>query len=129
MTCDQIWCAIMHDVLAVCDITILEGHRDEETQTEYFNSGRSKVEYPFSKHNTLPSQALDVSPYPIPLKWGAENPKENAKFYFLAGVVKGCALKYNRQIRWGGDWDSDNDFNDQTFDDLVHFELVPIEGE
>ena len=26
-------------------------------------------------------------------------------------------------IRWGGDWDSDNNLNDQNFMDLVHFEL------
>jgi peptidoglycan L-alanyl-D-glutamate endopeptidase CwlK len=27
-------------------------------------------------------------------------------------------------IRWGGDWDGDQDFRDQTFDDLAHFELI-----
>jgi hypothetical protein len=26
-------------------------------------------------------------------------------------------------LRWGGDWDSDKDFSDQNFDDLVHWEL------
>ena len=26
------------------------------------------------------------------------------------------------EIRWGGDWDGDNEFTDQSFDDLVHFE-------
>jgi hypothetical protein len=26
-------------------------------------------------------------------------------------------------LRWGGDWDSDTEVNDNGFDDLVHFEL------
>jgi peptidoglycan L-alanyl-D-glutamate endopeptidase CwlK len=27
------------------------------------------------------------------------------------------------KIRWGGDWDSDGDINDNRFDDLVHVEI------
>jgi hypothetical protein len=27
-------------------------------------------------------------------------------------------------LRFGMDWDGDLDFSDQTFDDLVHFELA-----
>ena len=45
-------------------------------------------------------------------------------FYFLAGIIKAIANKRNIKIRWGGDWDDDNDFKDQHFNDLGHFELV-----
>ena len=31
-------------------------------------------------------------------------------------------LGYNN-MRWGGDWDKDFDLDDQTFNDLCHFEL------
>jgi peptidoglycan L-alanyl-D-glutamate endopeptidase CwlK len=34
--------------------------------------------------------------------------------------------KISHAIRWGGDWDSDDIFDDQNFDDLPHFELVKI---
>ena len=27
-------------------------------------------------------------------------------------------------LRWGGDWDRDTEVRDNTFDDLVHFEIV-----
>ncbi len=27
------------------------------------------------------------------------------------------------ELRWGGDWDRDAEFDDQTFNDLPHFEL------
>ena len=27
-------------------------------------------------------------------------------------------------LRWGGDWDRDTEVRDNSFDDLVHFEIV-----
>jgi peptidoglycan L-alanyl-D-glutamate endopeptidase CwlK len=36
------------------------------------------------------------------------------------------AIKH--RIRWGGDWDMDNDLSDNTFNDLVHFELYKPEA-
>ena len=126
MSCDAVLRDIMLDVDLVIEATIIEGHRPEETQNEYFNTGRSKVKFPNSAHNKILSKAVDASPFPIPKNWGIGNAKEMAKFYLFAGVVKGVALKHGRQIRWGGDWDNDNDFDDQTFDDLVHFELIPL---
>jgi peptidoglycan L-alanyl-D-glutamate endopeptidase CwlK len=50
-----------------------------------------------------------------------------ARFYYLAGMVKERARNLNISIRWGGDWDGDYRFFDQTFYDLVHFELVDYE--
>jgi len=29
----------------------------------------------------------------------------------------------NVSVRWGGDWDSDGEIADNSFDDLVHVEL------
>ena len=52
--------------------------------------------------------------------------KNRARFAEFAGIVKAIGwYRYQVRIRWGGDWDGDNDLDDQTFDDLVHFELVP----
>jgi len=106
------------------DCTILQGHRNEATQTEYYQSGKSKVQWPNSKHNSMPSRAVDAAPYPIPKKWGAEHWKDRVKFYEFAAIVRYEASCLGIKIRWGGDWDSDGDYRDQTFDDLVHFELV-----
>jgi peptidoglycan L-alanyl-D-glutamate endopeptidase CwlK len=55
----------------------------------------------------------------MPLDW-----KDMKRFYYLAGIVKAVALARKVKIRWGGDWDGDHDFKDQTFNDLVHFELA-----
>lgn len=116
-TCEPEIQELMHHVLQVHDCTILEGHRNEETQNEYYRTGKSKVRYPDGKHNTYPSRAVDAAPYPI--DWN-----DIKRFYYFAGMVKAAAYNMGISIRWGGDWDGDNDLNDQTFMDLVHFELI-----
>jgi peptidoglycan L-alanyl-D-glutamate endopeptidase CwlK len=96
---------------------ILEGHRSNERQEELYEQGRSKVRAGQSKHNNIPSLAVDVAPTPI--DW---NDKE--RFYHFVGYVKGVADSLNIKIRCGADWDNDNDIRDQTFNDLPHFELI-----
>jgi peptidoglycan L-alanyl-D-glutamate endopeptidase CwlK len=127
----------MENVVLHYDCTIIEGHRDMVTQNSYYNQGRSKVRWPDGKHNKSPSQAVDAAPYisgrgipwpKAPTDWndsGQRNTyiKDTNQFYHFAGFVIGMAETLDIPIRWGGDWDMDNDFRDNKFDDLVHFEL------
>jgi peptidoglycan L-alanyl-D-glutamate endopeptidase CwlK len=99
------------------DCTVICGHRNEEDQQKVFAQGYSKVQYPNSKHNSLPSKAIDIMPYPLSLG------KNKNYYYFMAGTVKAIATQMNIKIRWGGDWNSNNIFEDNTFEDLVHFEI------
>ena len=66
-------------------------------------------------------------PYPIiwpdKINRSKQYVKDVGRFYYFSGIVKAIAVSMNIEIRWGGDWDNDNDFNDQTFDDLCHYEL------
>ena len=111
---------VFEEVIKHWDCTILQGVRSKEEQNEYFRTGRSKVQWPNSKHNVLnpgdPSRAVDVAPYPI--DWN-----DLKRFYYFAGFVKGIALSQGLKLRWGGDWDSDTDIKDQNFNDLPHFEI------
>jgi len=100
-------------------LSVLEGTRDEKTQNEYFEKGVSKLRYPHSKHNQNPSLAVDIKPDRV----GWTTLKDKAAFYRLAGMIEAIAFYEGVGIRWGGDWDMDNDLTDQTFDDLPHFEL------
>lgn len=117
-------------VLQSWDHTILVGHRTREAQIEAFVNGNSKLQWPASKHNASPSRAVDVSPYPLPRNWGADDRNEYEKFRYFAFYVLGIAdILYqlgeiDHFIRWGGDWDMDHDVSDQSFNDLVHFELM-----
>lgn len=110
-------------VIEGVDNSIIVAYRSEDSQNKAFEEGKSKLRYPNSNHNLLPSMAIDAAPYPI--KWD-----DLKRFYYFAGFVKATAQqllesgKIHHKIRWGGDWDSDNDFSDQNFNDLVHFELI-----
>jgi hypothetical protein len=95
----------------------LEGYRGEQSQNKAFTEGRSKLKFPNSKHNSLPSNAIDIAPFPI--DW-----KNRERFCYLAGIVKGIAHSKGIKIRWGGDWDNDGETTDNKFDDLPHFELI-----
>lgn len=113
---------IMNEAIKYFDITILEGHRGKDLQNLYYEQGKSKLKYPQSKHNTYPSKAVDIAP------WFSEKPhirwNNREQFVYMAGIIKGIASNMGYKIRWGGDWDSDNDLQDQTFFDLPHFEIV-----
>jgi len=101
------------------DCTILEGERTTATQQEYFRQGKSTLDgiNQKSKHQSSPSLAVDCAPYPI--DW---NDKE--RFYHFVGYVKGVADQLGIKIRCGADWNGDNNFKDQSFHDLPHYELV-----
>jgi len=125
------------------DHSVYEGIRTDEKQLEYFLGGKSKLDprdpdlRKSAKHLKQPdgfSHATDSAPYPI--DWGNGKDKKaekaRARFYMFAGYMfAACAEllsegKITHTIRWGGDWNSDKNFNDQTFDDLPHFELRKI---
>ena len=96
------------------------GHRGREAQDAAFASGASKLRWPDGPHNADPSTAADVYPHPVP---DDKTSKGRATYYAFAGFVLGVAAEMGIKVRWGGDWDGDRDLLDQTFDDLVHFEL------
>lgn len=108
---------LFNEVIKHVDCTVLEGHRDKVAQDAAVAAGHSKTPWPTSKHNKKPSHAVDVVPYPV--DW-----KARERFFYLAGVVQACAAHLNLRIRWGGDWDSDGDTNDQKFIDLPHYEII-----
>jgi len=115
-TCHPDLQIILDEAIKHIDFTILDGHRTEEAQNKAFSEGKSQLRYPQSKHNSLPSGAFDIAPYPI--DWNNLN-----RFYLLAGVVIGIARQKGVNIRWGGSWDNSLDITKNKFNDLVHFEF------
>lgn len=111
---------VFERVVQEVDCTILEGHRGEERQNMLFDMGQSKVRYPDGKHNSTPSKAVDVAPYPI--DWD-----NRERFILFAGYVLGVAESMGITLRWGGDWNRDWDTTDHSFFDGPHFEIVEDE--
>ncbi len=101
------------------DFTVLEGHRSVERQKELFDQGRSQIDgiTRRGKHNHVPSKAVDLAPYPI--DW-----EDSKRFLVLGGVIMSCAKELNIPIRWGADWDMDGDYNDHSFVDMPHWEIM-----
>ena len=93
---------------------------DKAAQDEAYRTGRSKLCWPHGRHNALTGQlarAVDLHPYRI--DW-----VDTRRYYYLAGAMRALARDLGIKLRWGGDWDSDGSFADQTFNDLPHFELL-----
>lgn len=107
----------MEDVVEHYDCSILTGHRNEIDQMQAFDLKQSKLKWPESSHNSLPSKAVDAAPWPI--DWD-----DRERFIHFAGAVQFAARKRGIILRWGGDWDQDGTGVDNNFDDLVHFEIV-----
>ena len=115
-TCDEDLIFLFEEVVKYFDWSVLEGHRGKRLQNKYFKEGKSKLKFPDGNHNKKPSTAIDVVPYPI--DWD-----DRERMTYFAGYVKGIAMMLGIPIRWGGDWNSNNDLKDNNFDDLPHFEL------
>lgn len=121
-TCHPDLQKLFRAVLEIYDHAITEGIRTKEDQDKYFAEGKTKLKYPAGKHCENPSKAVHALPFGTSVTSTAQ--RNMYKYYFFAGCVLAVAYQLNIKIRWGGDWDSDKDFSDQTFDDLMHFELV-----
>ncbi len=97
------------EVVKVYDCSVLVGHRNEVDQGIAFMAGNSKVDWPNSKHNTHPSLAVDIMPYPI--DW--EDLEGQHRF---ATTVYDIAMKNNIRVRWGGMF--------KNFYDSPHWQLI-----
>ena len=116
-SCDERLQRLLRKAIERFDFRVLEGHRSMERQRELYDRGLSKALPGSSKHNTLPSLAVDIAPYPI--DWA-----DREQFTLLAGYLLGLAEGMGFRLRWGGDWDQDFVVADNRFDDLPHFEIV-----
>jgi hypothetical protein len=117
MTCHADLIAICIELIEDFDFSVVCGFRDKEAQTAAFESGHSMKQWPDSKHNHMPSLAIDIIPWP-------ECYSDTKKFYLMAGRFLQIAYDKGIPVRWGGDWDGDDDLRDQTFQDIGHFELL-----
>lgn len=114
-TCHEDIQTIMRTVIQDYDFTIICGHRTEDEQNKLYAQGRTEpgkivtnAKWPDSMHNTTPSIAVDIAPYP--LDW------ENLdRFHELAGRVLEVAALLDIPIEWGGHW--------TRLKDYPHFQL------
>ncbi len=85
------------------DFTVLVGHRSKAAQDAAFAAGTSQLKWPRSKHNSTPSRAVDLAPYPI--DW-----EDLERFKMLGTYMYRAAQDVGVSIRWGGHWSSLRDY-------------------
>lgn len=86
------------------DFAIVCGHRSKQDQDAAFKNGTSKLKYPNSKHNKLPSEAVDFAPYVGgKIDWNNEH-----AYDVIAHHIKEKAKVLGVPVEWGYDlwkWD------------------------
>lgn len=121
-TCDPRLQQVVHELLKVMDVSVITGFRDKAAQDKAVRDGLSKLPWPKGKHNKNPSLAVDLAPYLHGklkgIQWG-----EITQFAFMAGTVMEIGRRLKIPLRWGGDWNRNQEINDETFRDWGHFEI------
>ena len=130
-TCHKDLQVLFNTVIKEVDCTVTCGYRNKADQDKAFASGNSKAVYPKGKHNSIPSTAVDVLPYPI--DWD-----DLPRFYYFGGWVLAKAEilrnvgEITHKIKWGGNWrglnngqiDFSYNMRKGVLDDKPHFELI-----
>lgn len=127
-------------VIKDIDISIIGGYRSPEEQDRLYHAGMTKLKGGDSKHNSNPSEAVDIAPY---IRGEGIPWNRHEQFYYMAGIVfshwkqmtrDNVPIKKGTLLRWGGNWGNRvrHDIKDvdpvmgkgtQSFMDLPHFEL------
>ena len=96
-TCHKDLQAVFLAVAAQLPILIICGYRDKSSQDAAVASGRSRTPYPTSRHNSVPSEAVDAAL--LPLNWDRLD-----DFRQLNDVVQKEAAQLGIKITWGGEF-------------------------
>lgn len=128
-TCNEPIISAVKYLLQFIDVGVVCGHRGRVAQNEAFANKATKVKFPDSQHNKHPSDAIDLVVYVDGMGYINEKtaPQTYRQYYgYIAGILRAYCAEHNLLFRWGGDWDRDANFNDQKFNDLLHFEIYKM---
>ena len=96
-TCHRDLQKVAHEAIKHFDFTVIQGHRGKAEQNKAYREKKSKLQWPLSYHNKLPSLAMDCVPHP--LNW-----QDKASFDKMGAVMKEAAKTVGVKIKWGGDF-------------------------
>lgn len=109
LTCHPDIVKVCRELIKQIDFSVLEGHRGKEAQEKAFASGNSKAHYPNSKHNSVPSHAVDLAPYPI--DWNNLQRFRDlwTRFDAIAKLLADRG-EIASEFEWGGEWNGIKDY-------------------
>lgn len=98
---------LVDEVIKYYDFSIVCGHRDKTEQEKAYKNGTSKAHFGQSAHNYNPSFAVDVYPYPMPLKQVKgviEIDSDSKEWDKMIYAFKSAAKQHGIEIDCGIDW-------------------------
>lgn len=113
-TCHADIQTVLNHLIEYIDFSIICGHRGKKDQDKAYEEGKSKLKYPKSAHNSLPSNAVDIVPYPLDWNDIGAFKRLNGAFTVVAeALYKGGYIK--SKFVWGGSW--------KKLKDYPHYEI------
>ena len=123
--CTELQTLVMY-VLRFYDCSLLCGYRPEVAQNSAYASGHSDKQWPDSRHNTEPSEAVDMAAYLRDV-----DTYDKRECLSFSAYVLGCADTLyqhglmSRRVRCGNGLGDDERTDRTPFDwDLCHLELI-----
>ena len=113
-TCHKDLRAVCDHLIKTFDFSVTCGHRGKADQDAAYKAGNSKVRFPNSAHNKLPSMAVDIVPYPVDWNDIGRFKEMAAAFFAVANLLKERG-EITHEFEWGGNW--------RTLKDYPHFEV------
>ncbi len=108
-TCHPDLQAVCRELIKQYDFAVLCGHRNKAEQNAAFEAGNSRLKYPQSKHNSKPSLAVDIAPYPIDWDNLARFREMLCRFDALARFMRERG-EIESEFEYGADWASLKDY-------------------
>ena len=99
MECDKRLVRLVSLLSDQFDLIVVCGHRGKEDQEAAVTSGASPLHFPKSKHNVLPSRAVDIAPYPY-----KQYMNDKGKHDEMLDLLVDIAEKEGIPIRLGRIW-------------------------
>ena len=123
LTCHPDIQKVFNEAIKYVDISIIEGKRSIKRQKELVRTGMSQtLESKHLEQEDGYSHAVDAALYKI--DWA-----DRDRFVYLGGFIIALAdYMYEKgeikhKLKWGGDWDSDQNIKEHLFFDGPHFEI------
>ena len=121
-------------MVSAVEFQLVDGARTIDEQRKLFKAGKSKINPDGLDPKDLVAQAKHVVNKVEPkaravdiiirVKDKPQHTYDRQHLCYVAGVVQSEGTRRGIAIRWGGNWDRDGEIiTDQTFQDLVHFEV------
>ena len=105
---------VCNELIKYIDFSVICGHRGKADQNKSFTEGKSKLEWPKSAHNSVPSMAVDIVPYPCDWNDIGAFKKLHGAFTVVAQQLFDEG-EIGSKFEWGGNW--------KKLKDYPHYEI------